>query len=130
MQASKAYPVSRVADALLGYDKVVAGSAAAGLIVKAARAAGSTITATPMRRRFSMLFPSEDAPVASAGLRYVELSVGLAQSEMEETGRSARRRDDKTMRAEPVEARGCALRRAQGTYDPSRESARLIAARL
>ena len=47
-QASKAYPVSRVADALVGYDKLVAGSAAAGVIVKASRAAVSMAVPKPM----------------------------------------------------------------------------------
>ena len=51
---SDAYPVSRVADALVGYNTVVGGSAAAGVIGSAIRTAASRIAATPMRQRLTM----------------------------------------------------------------------------
>ena len=50
-QASNAYPLSRVAVAVAGYVTVVAGSAAAGVIVKGAKASETMIAATPLRRR-------------------------------------------------------------------------------
>jgi hypothetical protein len=50
-QASNAYPLSRVADAVVGYDRLVAGSADARVIVKAANASESMVTATPLRQR-------------------------------------------------------------------------------
>lgn len=55
-QASNAYPLSRVAVALLGYDTVVAGSAAAGRIVKAARIGASMATATPKGHQFMLSY--------------------------------------------------------------------------
>jgi hypothetical protein len=54
-QVSNAYPVSRVADVLVGYNTTVAGSAAAGMIGNAARTVPSVIAATPMPRRLTML---------------------------------------------------------------------------
>ena len=63
-QASNAYPFSRVADAVAGYVTAVAGSAAAGVIVKAAKAAASMIAATPMRQRFNMLTSLTGLPTA------------------------------------------------------------------
>lgn len=45
-QASNAFPLSGVAVALLGYVTLVAGSAAAGLIVKAAKTGASMAAAT------------------------------------------------------------------------------------
>jgi hypothetical protein len=53
-QASNAYPLSRVADVLVGYNTLVAGSAAAGEIVEAVEAVASMIAATPMRARLTM----------------------------------------------------------------------------
>ena len=49
-QVSNAYPVSRVADVLAGYNTVVAGSAVAGVIVEAVKAAASMIAATTRAR--------------------------------------------------------------------------------
>ena len=53
-QASNAYPLSRVADVLVGYNTVVAGSDAAGVIGNVARTGASMIAATPMRQRLTM----------------------------------------------------------------------------
>jgi hypothetical protein len=53
-QVSNAYPVSRVADVLVGYNTVVAGSAAAGVIVEAVKAVASMVAAIPMRQRLTM----------------------------------------------------------------------------
>jgi hypothetical protein len=49
-QVSNAYPVSRVADVLVGYNMVVAGWAAAGVIVEAVEAIASMIAATARAR--------------------------------------------------------------------------------
>jgi hypothetical protein len=51
---SNAYPVSRVADVLVGYNTVVAGSAAAGVSVEAVKAVASMMAAIPMRQRLTM----------------------------------------------------------------------------
>jgi hypothetical protein len=56
-QVSNAYPLSRVALALVGYATVVAGSADAGLIVRVVIPAASTAAATPIRQRFIVLSP-------------------------------------------------------------------------
>src|SRR4029453_13138007 len=50
-QVSNAYPVSRVADVLVGYNTVVAGSAAAGVIIEALKAPASLLRATPRARK-------------------------------------------------------------------------------
>jgi hypothetical protein len=46
------------------YATVVAGSAAAGVIVEATKAAASVVVPTPMRQRFNMLSPLTDLPAA------------------------------------------------------------------
>ena len=65
-QVSNAYPVSRVADVLVGYNTVVAGSAAAGVIVKAVKAVASMIAATPMRQRLTMASVLSGQPLDEA----------------------------------------------------------------
>ena len=50
-RVSNAYPVSRVADVLVGYTTVVAGSAAARVVVEVVTAVASKIAATARARR-------------------------------------------------------------------------------
>ena len=70
---------------------MVAGSAAAGVIVHIARAAASTVAATPRpinvaaatgRQRFIMLSPLTDAAEGSAGPACLEFSVGPGSAQM------------------------------------------------
>jgi hypothetical protein len=65
-QVSNAYPASQVADVLVGYNTVVAGSAAAVVLVEAVKAVASVIAATTRvrsvaaatgRQRFAVSLP-------------------------------------------------------------------------